>query len=85
MDSSLRACFAQLGPIRGIARVASGSPATFALRLPPGRGTPKAIDATHALARRGLTLLRAKRAIERLVVGKVACSWRCRPSTTPRR
>ena len=67
MDASLRARFARLGPIQGIARVAFGSPATFILRLAPGRGTPRTIDATHALARRGLTLLRAKRAIERLV------------------
>ena len=67
MDSLLRARFAQLGPIRGIARVASGSPGMFVLRLPPGHGTPRTIDATHALARRGLTLLRAKRAIERLI------------------
>ena len=67
MDSSLRARFARLGPIRGIVPVASGSPAMFALRLPPGQGTPRTIDATHALARRGLSLLRAKRAIERLV------------------
>jgi putative transcriptional regulator len=39
----------------------------FVLRLPPGSGLPRTIDATHALARRGLTMLRAKRAIERLI------------------
>ena len=67
MDASLRARFAQLGPIRGVVRVASGSSALFVLRLSPGHGLPRTIDAAHALARRGLTLLRAKRAIERLV------------------
>lgn len=39
----------------------------FVLRLPLGRAAPKTIDAMHALARRGLTMLRAKRAIEALV------------------
>ena len=67
MDSSLRARFARLGPIRAIDRVTSGSPAVFVLRLPWEGGHPRTIDATHALARRGLSLLRAKRAIESLL------------------
>lgn len=67
MDSSLRERFARLGPIQGVGRVSSGLPAIFVLRLPPGHGTPRTIDATLALARRGLSLLRAKRAIEALV------------------
>ena len=45
----------------------SGSPAVFVLRLPQNRAVPRTIDATHALARRGLTMLQAKRAIETLV------------------
>ena len=67
MDSSLRERFARLGPIRGIDRVQSGSPATFVLRLPKDRGVPRTIDGMFALARRGLTMLRAKRTIEALV------------------
>jgi len=67
MDSSLRERFARLGPIRGLDRVQSGSPATFVLRLPKDRGLPKTIDGIFALARRGLTMLRAKRTIEALV------------------
>ncbi|MGH7211437.1 MAG: helix-turn-helix domain-containing protein [Acetobacteraceae bacterium] len=39
----------------------------FVLRLPPDRGRPSTIDATFALARRGLTMLRAKRTVEALV------------------
>ena len=44
----------------------SGSPAVFVLRLPLNRALPKTIDAAHALARRGLTMLQAKRAMESL-------------------
>jgi putative transcriptional regulator len=64
MDSSLRERFARLGPIRAIDRVTSGSPAVFVLRLATDGPRPRTIDATHALARRGMTMLRAKRAIE---------------------
>ena len=67
MDSSLTERFARLGPIRAIDRVPSGSPATFVLELPPDRRMPRTIDGMFALARRGLTMLRAKRAIEALV------------------
>ena len=67
MDSSLRERFARLGPIRAVDRVSTGSPAVFVLRLPPGRGIPRTIDGMFALARRGLTMLRAKRTIEALV------------------
>lgn len=67
MDSSLRERFARLGPVRGIDRVTSGSPAVFVLRLALDGSRPRTIDATHALARRGLSMLRAKRAIESLV------------------
>jgi putative transcriptional regulator len=67
MDSSLRERFARLGPIRAIDRVTSGSPAVFVLRLALDGSRPRTIDATHALARRGMTMLRAKRAIESLV------------------
>ena len=74
MDSSLREKFARLGPIRTIARVTSGSPVVFVLRLPhpPGNGLPRTIDATLSLARRGMTLLAAKRAVQALLHGEEA-------------
>jgi putative transcriptional regulator len=67
MDSSLRERFARLGPIRAIDRVTSGSPAVFVLRLTLDGPRPRTIDATHVLARRGITMLRAKRATETLL------------------
>lgn len=67
MDSMWRERFARLGPIRDIDRVPSGSPAVFVLRLPPGGPVPRTIDAIHALARRGMTMLRAKRAVEAML------------------
>lgn len=67
MDSKLRERFERAGPVRAVDRVASGSPAVFVLRLPRGRMTPKTIDGAVALARRGMTLLAAKRAMESLL------------------
>lgn len=67
MDSSLRERFARPGPIRTIDRVTSGSPAVFVLRLALDGPQPRTMDAIHALARRGLSLLRAKRAVESLL------------------
>lgn len=67
MSSSLRARFARMGPIRAVDRVSSGSPAVFVLCLPLDRVVPKTIDGMAALARRGLTMLKAKRTIEALV------------------
>ncbi len=67
MDSSLRERFARLGPIRGIDRAASGSPVVFVLSLAEKTIAPRTIDGMLALARRGIPMLRAKRAIESLV------------------
>ena len=67
MDSSLRERFARLGQIRAVDRVSSGSPAVFVLRLLKSHPAPKTIDGMFALGRRGLTMLRAKRAIEELL------------------
>ncbi len=67
MNPKWRERFARLGPIRNIDRVSSGSPAVFVLRLSPDGPVPRTIDAMHALARRGMTMLRAKRAIEALL------------------
>src|SRR3954470_19870524 len=69
MDSSLKERFARLGPTRAIDRVASGSPAAFALRTTLDRTPLRTIDATEALARRGLSMLRAKRLTEDLLDG----------------
>lgn len=66
MDLSLRERLARLGPIRAVDRVSSGSPAAFVLRLIPGRA-PRTIDGALALARRGITLLKAKRAMEAMM------------------
>jgi putative transcriptional regulator len=70
MDSS-RARFARLGPVRQIDRVISGSPAVFAIRLAPG--APRTIDATFTLARRGISMLKAKRAIEAALGSETVC------------
>jgi putative transcriptional regulator len=67
MDSKLKARFERLGPIRAVDRVQSGLPAVLVLRLPGSRENLKVIDAIFALARRGMTMLRAKRAVESLI------------------
>lgn len=67
-DLSLKERFARLGPVWAIDRVPSGTPAVFVLRLPqPAESAPRVIDAMFTLARRGLTMLKAKRHIEALV------------------
>lgn len=60
--SSLRERFARLGPVRDVDRDRSGSPVEFVLR--PTRARIDTISATQILAKRGLSMLRAKRAIE---------------------
>ena len=47
--------------------MSSGSPATLVLRPSNGLAKVRTIDAIRALARRGMTLLRAKRAVEAMV------------------
>lgn len=64
---SLRERFARLGPVRDIDRVPSGSPERY--RLEATAPLTKTITATHALARRHLPMIRAKRLIERLMAG----------------
>jgi putative transcriptional regulator len=63
--SSLRERFARLGPVRDVDRNRSGSPVEFVLR--PARARIETISATRVLAKRGLSMLRAKRAIETAV------------------
>lgn len=67
MSSKLKARFAQLGPVQAVDRVRSGSPVDLALRPARDLARIKTVDAARALARRGLTLLRAKRTVEALV------------------
>ena len=67
MNSSLRERFARLGPTRAVNRVPSGSRETFVLEIGAGERFSGRIEAIFALARRGLTLLEAKRAIEELL------------------
>jgi putative transcriptional regulator len=72
MRSKLKERLERLGRVRGIDRVASGSPVDLVLRPSPDREL-KTIDATMTLARRGMTMLRAKRAIEAMLAdGEVA-------------
>ena len=67
MALSLKERFERLGPTRAVDRVTSGSPAVFILRVALDVARLKPIDAAHALARRGMPMLRAKRAAEALL------------------
>src|SRR5262245_19350648 len=67
MSSKLKERLERLGRVRDVDRVASGSPVDLVLRPGPDRAKIKRIDATMALARRGMTMLRAKRAIEAML------------------
>lgn len=67
MRSKLKERFARLGPVRGVDRVRSGSPVDLVLRPGSDRAKLKTVDATMALVRRGMTMLRAKRAIETML------------------
>jgi putative transcriptional regulator len=70
-DLSLKERLARLGPVRDINLVPSGSPEVVAIERGPW-GKIRTIDAIFALRRRGLTMLKAKRAIEAAVeVGRV--------------
>lgn len=64
MDSSLKERFARLGPVRDVERVPSGSRRAVILSLNRRLHEVRIIDATLALAKRGVTMLRAKRALE---------------------
>jgi DNA-binding transcriptional regulator YiaG len=66
MNSSLKERFARLGPTRGIDRV-NGSPAVLSLRPSPNRKSVKTVLVALALASRGMTMLRAERAVEEMM------------------
>ncbi len=67
MKPELKARLERLGPIRDVVRVASGSPANLILRLQTDLRATRTIDAIQALAYRGMSLLKAKRAIEAVI------------------
>lgn len=67
MDSSLRGQFARLGPIREIDRVPSASAAVLALRPDRVLANVRTVTAAISLARRGISLLKAKRALEEML------------------
>jgi hypothetical protein len=66
MQSKLRERLERLGPVRDVDRVVSGSPVDLVLRPGPDRAKIKPIAAV-AMARRGMTLLHAKRSIETML------------------
>jgi DNA-binding transcriptional regulator YiaG len=63
--SSFARRLAQQGRVQAISRVTSGSPEEIVLKL--GRASPDVIAAVLALAQRGTTMLKAKRAIEKVL------------------
>lgn len=65
-DPSFEERFGRLTPVREVPRVASGSPAVLTLRPAAGREL-QFVSASLAVAKRGLTLLEAKRAIEKVL------------------
>jgi DNA-binding transcriptional regulator YiaG len=67
MKRELKARLERLGPIPAINRVHSGSPVDLVLRPDGALANVKTIDATGILARRGLSVLKAKRTIEAMV------------------
>ena len=67
MTSSLKEQFARLGPVKGIDLVRGGSPAVISIRALPGAANLKTISAVIALVRRGVAVLRAKRAVEEVL------------------
>lgn len=65
-NSTLKAQLARLGQVRDVDRVLSGSPVDLVLQK--AKAKPEAVTAALALAKRGLSLLRAKRAVEAMLV-----------------
>ena len=63
--SSFAGRLARQGRVQAIPRVTSGSPEEVVLKQ--GRSAPDVIAATLALARRGTTMLKAKRAVEKML------------------
>ena len=72
MKPELKELLERLGPIRGLSRVSTGSPFVLAIRPLDGLAGVRTIDAMKALAYRGMTLLKAKRAVEAMVENGLA-------------
>ncbi|MBA8880865.1 helix-turn-helix domain-containing protein [Phyllobacterium myrsinacearum] len=67
MKSSLKERLGQLGQIKAIDRVPSGSPVVLTLHRAEGQRSINTIIAALSLAKRGMTMLQAKRAMETLL------------------
>ena len=67
IKSSLLERFARLGPVREIDRASSGSPEDVMLKPLDGLADVLVITAARALAYRGASLLRSKRALETMI------------------
>ena len=74
-QSKLRVPFERLGPVRVESPGQSGSPAGVVLRLASDRGRTRVIDAVRVLMANGLTMLKAKRAIEAVLEGGEIAVW----------
>ena len=83
MKSSLRERLERLGPVRDVDRVPHGSPDVLTFKLEPDVRNIRTVRAALALARRGLSLLQAKRAVEKLLDdGEVTVRIPCVESRT---
>lgn len=67
MNSSLKERLARLGPVQGVSRVDSGSPAVICLTRAAAHEPIQITTAALALAARGLSLLKAKRVLEEML------------------
>lgn len=67
MKSKLKERLARLGPIRDTHRALSGSPADVVLRPTKGLRGIRVLDAVRLLTETGVSLLKAKRAIEAMI------------------
>jgi DNA-binding transcriptional regulator YiaG len=67
MKSSFKERLERLGPVQAVSQVVSGSPVVMSLRPATNPRDVNPVSATVSLARRGLSMLRAKRALEEMV------------------
>lgn len=67
MKSSLREQLGRLGPVRAVDLVSEGSPAVLTLQIDPTGKSVATVTAAVSLVRRGLSMLQAKRTVERLI------------------
>ena len=67
MKSSLKERLERLGPVKVVDLVPEGSPDVLTLRPDPARQSVGTVVAALALVRRGLSMLQAKRAMEKMM------------------